>query len=182
MVPSKPARWPRGFRVAPAPITPRATQALAPPPRGSPSPKPRPHTCVRVLRGPPGTVGPHVRPISGKLGPCWSKEGSEGRVRSELELGDPGRGCRVSWTTSDQTLGGEPVRASSFGPREPCTVIGSHARAELSSASPPCGQRKQCLLGTGGLLRAAHDPGTRGHLGDLLSRHRPLPSMDQSTG
>lgn len=156
---------------------------MAPPPRGRSSPKPRPHTCVRVLRGPPGSVRPHVRLISRKLGSgdC-SCEGSEVRVRAELELGGPGRGCRMSWTTSDQTLGGEPVGASSFGPRGPSMVIGSHARAELSSASPPCGQRKQRPLGNGGLLRAARDPGTRGHLGDLLSRHRPLPSMDRRTG
>lgn len=141
------------------------------------------HTCVRVLRGPPGSVRPHVRLIRRKLGSgVCSGEGNEGRVRAELELGGPGRSCRVSWTTSDQTLGGEPVGASSFGPRGPSTVIGSHARAELSSASPPCGQRKQRMLGTGGLLRAARDPGTRGHLGDLLSRHRPLPSTDRRTG
>lgn len=169
--------------MAPAPITPRVPQAPVPPPRGRSSPKLRPHTCVRVLRGPPGSVRPHIRPIPRKLGSgVCSREGNEGRVSAELELGGPGRGCRVSWTTSDQTLGGEPVGASSFWPRGPSTVIGSHARAQLSSASPPCGQTKQRLLGTGGLLPAARYPGTRGHLGDLLSRHRPLRSMDRRTG
>lgn len=130
MVTSKPARWPRGFRVAPAPITPRAPQALAPPREAVPARSPAHTRACACSVGLLGLSGHTLRPIPGKLefGPCRG-EGSEGRVRAELELSDPGRGCRVSWTTSDQTLGGEPVRASSFGPRGPCTVIGSYARA-----------------------------------------------------
>lgn len=176
----------------PTPCPPASAGPLLPSPQHIPGPGPAPErpfqpeappTHVRARAPWASGDRPHIRPIPGKLGSgvCLG-EGCKGRVRAELEQGGPGRGRRVSWTTSDQTLGGEPVGASSFGPRGPDAVIGSHARAELSSASPPCGQRKQRLLGTRGLLPAARDPGTRRHLGDLLSNHRPLPSMDWRTG
>lgn len=56
VVPCKSAPCSLGFRVATAPITPRAPQIMTPPLRGGRSSlKPRPHTCVRVLPGPPGT-------------------------------------------------------------------------------------------------------------------------------
>lgn len=87
--------------MATAPITPRASQALGPP-REAGSPE-APPTHVRARAPCASWDWPHRRPIPGKLGSgtCPGEDG-KGRVRAELELGGPRRGCRVSWTTSDQ--------------------------------------------------------------------------------
>lgn len=87
-------------------------------------------------------------------------------------------------TTSDLRLEGEPLGASSFGPRGPSAGIGSHARAEPGSASPPRGRRKQRLLAAGRptppklqatQARARARP-------PRLSRRRPLPKTGRRAG
>lgn len=172
VVPCKPAPCPPGFRMATAPITPRASQALAPPREAGPPEAPPTHVRARAPCA--SWDWPHRRPVV----PAWVRTE---RVESEPNLSWAVLGEAVACRGRRQ-IRGEPVGASSFRPRGPRAVIGSHARSKLGSASPPRGQREQRLLGTGGLLRAARDPGTRGHPGDLLSRHRPLPSMDWRTG
>lgn len=92
----------------------------------------------------------------------------------------------MAWATSHQTLGGGPGPGEiSFGPRGPSTAIGSHARAELSSAAPPCGRRERRPPDAGG-SSGLHATQARGHLGEPLFRHRPFsedgPEVAMATG